>query len=139
MTPEERADRLFDRIMTAYEQGDSEYVQNMAPMALAAYDMLPTLDPLRRFDLGRIAEVTGSLQVAGAHADTLLQQHPQHLLGLILASRVADLENDEPRRAAFASRLLEAAPAELEQGRSEYSVHANTINIALTEARRRAP
>ncbi len=138
MSPEERADRLFDRIMTAYENGDSEYVQNMAPMALAAYEMLPTLDPLRRFDWGRIAEVTGSLQVAQAHADTLLQENPRHLLGLILATRVADLEKDETRRAALADRLLEAAPAELEQGRSEYAIHASTINIALTEARRRA-
>ncbi|HEX5581677.1 MAG TPA: zinc ribbon domain-containing protein [Gemmatimonadaceae bacterium] len=138
MSPEERADRLFDRIMTAYENGDSEYVQNMAPMALAAYEMLPTLDPLRRFDWGRIAEITGSLQVAQAHADTLLQANPRHLLGLILAARVADLEKDEARRAAFANRLIEAAPAELEEGRPEYTVHANTINIALTEARRRA-
>src|SRR5690606_2175065 len=71
-------------------------------------------------------------------ADTLLQANPQHLLGLVLASRVADLEQDEARRATYARRLLEAAPAELDQGRPAYAVHANTINIALTEARRRA-
>ena len=59
-------------------------------------------------------------------------------LGLILAARVADLEKDEARRAEYGRRLLEAAPVELEQERHEYAVHANTINIALTEARRRA-
>ena len=138
MSPAERADRLFNRIMEAYEAGNSEFVQNMAPMAVAAYGMLPTLDPLRRYDLGRIAEVTGSLEVAQAQADTLLQANPNHLLGLVLATRVADLKRDEGRRTALAQRLVNAAPAELEQNRPEYEAHRNDINIALTEARRRA-
>jgi hypothetical protein len=137
MSPTERADRLFNRIMEAYERGDSEFVQNMAPMALAAYEMLPELDPLRRYDLGRIAEVTGALPVARAHADTLLAADANHLLGLVLAARVADLQQDEARRAALAKRLLAAAPAELERDRPEYVAHRNDINIALTEARRR--
>lgn len=138
MSPEERADRLFNRIMEAYEAGNSEFVQNMAPMAVAAYEMLPAMDPLRRYDLGRIAEITNSLDVAAAQADTLLQQNPQHLLGLVLAARVADIRKDEPSRAAFANRLIEAAPTELAQERPEYEAHGNDINIALTEARRRA-
>jgi hypothetical protein len=138
MSPEERADRLFNRIMEAYEQGNSEFVQNMAPMAFAAYEMLPTLDPLRRYDLGRIAEVTGALPLARAHADTLLREDPDHLLGLVLATRIADLEKDEARRAALAARLVAAAPAELEKERPEYEAHRYDINIALTEARRRA-
>ena len=138
LSPEERADRLFNRIMTEYEAGNSEFVQNMAPMALAAYQMLPQMDPLRRYDLGRIAEVTGALPVAQAQADTLLQANPNHLLGLALAARVADLQKDEARRAALARRLIDAAPAELEQGRPEYTAHSIDINIALTEARRRA-
>lgn len=138
MSPTERADRLFNRIMEAYEQGNSEFVQNMAPMAFAAYEMLPTLDPLRRYDLGRIAEVTGALPLARAHADTLLQADPNHLLGLVLAARVADLEKDEARRAALAQRLIAAAPAELERDRPEYQIHRYDINIALTEAQRRA-
>ena len=138
MSPEERADRLFNRIMEAYEAGNSEFVQNMSPMAIAAYGMLPSMDPLRRYDLGRILEVTGSLDLAGAQADTLLQQNPQHLLGLVLAGRVADLRKDEARRAEFARRLEAAAPAELALERPEYAAHRNDINIALTEARRRA-
>jgi hypothetical protein len=138
MSPEERADRLFNRIMQEYEAGNSEYVQNMSPMAIAAYGMLPSMDPLRRYDLGRLLEVTGSLDLAGAQADTLLQQNPQHLLGLVLAARVADLQKNETRRAALAARLVTAAPAELALERPEYAAHQNDINIALTEARRRA-
>ena len=138
LSPEERADRLFNRIMTEYEAGNSEFVQNMAPMAFAAYQMLPQMDPLRRYDMGRIAEVTGALPVARAQADTILQANPNHLLGLALAARVADLQTDEAARAEFARRLVAAAPAELEQKRPEYEAHSIDINIALTEARRRA-
>lgn len=140
MTPEQRADRLFERIMIAYEQGNSEFVQNMAPMAFGAYEMLPTLDPLRRYDLGRIAEITGALPVARAHADTLLQREPDHLLGLSLAARVADLQSDEARRASFARRLVEVAPTQLARDPLplEYEAHRNDINIALAEAKRRA-
>ena len=139
MTPTERADRLFERIMEAYEQGNSEFVQNMAPMAFAAHEMLPSLDPDHRYHLGRIAEVTGALPLARAQADTLLQADPNYLLGLVLATRVADLEKDEARRAALAARLVAAAPAELEKNRPEYEAHRYDINIALTEARRRMP
>ena len=138
MSPEEQADRLFNRIMEEYEKGNSEFVQNMSPMAFDAYERLPALDPLRRYDLGRIAEVTGALPLARAQADTLLQADPNHLLGLVLAARVADLEKDEARRAALAARLIAAAPAELEKERPEYEAHRYDINIALTEARRRS-
>ncbi len=138
MSPEERADRLFNRIMEQYEAGDSEFVQNMSPMAIEAYAMLPAMDPLRRYDLGRILELTGSLDLAEAQADTLLQGNPQHLLGLVLAGRVADLRKNEARRAELARELVAAAPAELAQERPEYDAHQNDINIALTEARRRA-
>ena len=138
MTPVERADRLFERIMQAYEQGNSEFVQNMAPMAVAAHEMLPSLDADHRYHLGRIAEVTGMLPQARAHADTLLQADANYLLGLVLAMRVADLEKDEARRVEMARRLIAAAPAELEKDREEYASHRYDINIALTEARRRA-
>jgi len=139
MSPEERVDRLYNRIMTYYEAGKTDSVQMFAPMAVQAYQMLPQMDPLRRYDLGRVAEITGVLPLAKAQADTLLQQNGQHLLGLILAARVAELEKDEPGRAAFTQRLVAAAPAELAADRPEYQLHRNDINIALAEARRRNP
>lgn len=137
LSPEERADRLHDRIMRLYEQGQADSVQFFAPMALSAFEMLPQLDEHRRYDLGRIGEVTGSLQIAKAQADTILAANPRHLLGLILASRVAELEGRESDRAALTARLLEAAEAELERNPIEYQLHATDINIALAEARRR--
>ncbi|HEX5831980.1 MAG TPA: zinc ribbon domain-containing protein [Gemmatimonadaceae bacterium] len=137
LSPEERVDRLYNRIMTYYEAGKTDSVQMFAPMAVQAYQMLPQIDPLRRYDLGRIAEITGVLPLARAQSDTLLRENPRHLLGLILAARVAELEGREADRAQLTRRLVEAAPTELDASRVEYQLHRNDINIALAEAKRR--
>ena len=42
MTPRERFDRLFNRIMQAAERGDSAQVERFTPMALGAYHQLDT-------------------------------------------------------------------------------------------------
>ncbi len=44
MTPRDRFDRLYNRVMQAAEGGDPSTVANFAPMALQAYDMLPDID-----------------------------------------------------------------------------------------------
>ncbi len=137
MSPEERADRLHDRLMRLYEEGKADSVQFFAPMGLAAFQALPTLDEHRRYDLGRIGEVSGALPLARAQADTILQTTPKHLLGLILAARVAELEGREADRARLTEQFVRASDAELTRNPLEYQLHANDINIALAEARRR--
>lgn len=136
LSPEERADRLHDRVMRLYEAGRADSVQFFAPMALDAFLMLPSLDEHRRYDLGRIAEVSGEMGMARAQSDTILSINPNHLLGLILASRVAERESRSADRAAYVRRLLDAADAELARNPDEYQLHANDINVALAEARR---
>src|SRR2546423_1717293 len=44
MSPRERFDRLFNRIMQAAQQGDSAQVQRFTPMALGAYAQLDSVD-----------------------------------------------------------------------------------------------
>lgn len=136
MSPEERADRLHDRVMMLYEAGRADSVQFFAPMAIEAFLMLPSLDEHRRYDLGRIAEVSGELGMARAQSDTILSINPDHLLGLILASRVADRESRAEDGSEYQRRLLAAADAELARNPIEYQLHANDINVALVEARR---
>lgn len=136
MSPEERADRLHDRVMRMYEGGHADSVQFFAPMALDAFLMLPTLDEHRRYDLGRIAEISGELGMARAQSDTILSSNPDHLLGLILASHIAERESRAQDRAEYRRRLLNAADAELARNPVEYQLHANDINVALAEARR---
>src|ERR1700704_179786 len=54
MSPRERADRLFNRVMTAVERGDTAEVKFFTPMALQSYKMLGQLDADARYHLGLI-------------------------------------------------------------------------------------
>ena len=73
MSPQERADRLFNRVMLLASQGKSDSVLFFAPMALEAYRLLSPMTLDQRYDMGRIAEVAGALPLASAQADTILR------------------------------------------------------------------
>ena len=135
LSPQERADRLFNRVMVLNSQGKSDSVLFFAPMALEAFRMLSPMNADQRYDMGRIAEVAGAFPLAGAQADTILQQNPTHLLGLILAGRVANLQKDPAKQSALARRLLAALPAETAKRLSEYERHQDDITKAVGEAR----
>lgn len=136
MSPSERASRLYDRIMSYSEQGKTDSVQIFAPMAVAAYEMLGTLTPDQRYDLGRIGSASGDLSLAKAEADTLLSTNPKHLLGLILAAQVAAQSNDDSGARAFMKRLATAAPSELATRAPEYVQHRNEIDAAVADAKK---
>lgn len=135
MSPRERAGRLFDRIMRLSSEGKTDSVQFFAPMALAAFESLGELDSDLRFDLGRIAEVSGNLELAAAQADSILMAAPDHLLGLVLAARIAKSRGDEARYRALTQRLLAVQERELARGLPEYTMHRAEIDLALQQAR----
>ena len=135
LTPEQRAERLYDRIMTEHEAGRQDAVRSFLPMARAAYEMLGTLNLDQRYDLGRLGEVAGDTALARAQSDTILAARPTHLLGLILAARVARMEGSDARARALDARLLAAEPAERSAALPEYALHRNDIDRALTAAR----
>jgi hypothetical protein len=137
LTPEQRAERLFNVIMTRFEEGDTARVQFLAPMALQAYQQLPRLTIDERYHLGRIGAVTGIAQLASAQADTILRIQPTHLLGLVLAAQGARMRSDESAARAYEKRLLAAQAAELKKQLPEYSQHANDIARAIDGARSR--
>jgi hypothetical protein len=137
MSPEERADRLYNRVMMLSTQGKTDSVLFFAPMAINAYQMLAPLDADRRYDLGRIGEVAGALPLAKAQADSILAAQPNHLLGLILAARIATLSGDSAARGSFESRLLSAQSSELRKNLPEYARHSDDIANAVSEARLR--
>jgi hypothetical protein len=139
MTPAQRAERLYDRIMTENEAGNRANVQTFMPMAVAAYEMLAPLTLDQRYDLGRLGEVGGDTALARAQADTILSTRPTHLLGLALAARLARAVGDTPRASAFEKRLLGAEPGERSAGLPEYLLHKNDIDVALTAARGAKP
>jgi hypothetical protein len=135
LSPQERADRLFNRVMLLNTQGKNDSVLFFAPMAISAYEMLSPLNADQRYDMGRIAEVAGALPLAKAQADTILRSDPNHLLGLILASRIAALSSDAAASKKYQARFLAAEKSERARNLPEYERHKNDIDSALKEAR----
>ncbi|MCU0620281.1 MAG: zinc ribbon domain-containing protein [Gemmatimonadales bacterium] len=125
MSPAERFNRLFNRVMRAAGSGDSAQAMQFAPMAISAYGMLdqaPSAD--ERLHAGLVYLVQGDARAVTALADTLLRQHPDHLFGYVLRGEAAKLSGDQPAlqraRADFASRL---AKETARTDRPEYQEH----------------
>jgi hypothetical protein len=135
LSPQERADRLYNRVMLLATQGKIDSVQFFAPMALTSYQMLSPLNADQRYDMGRIGEVAGALPLAKAQADSILLENPNHLLGLILEARIAVLSGDSTQLHSYERRLLAAEKGELAKKREEYTRHQDDITNALQQAR----
>ena len=121
--------------MGAHERGRADSVQIFAPMAITAYQMIGNLDLDQRYDLGRIAAVSGDEAVARAEADTILARHPNHLLGLILGGNAARMRKDSAAEQAYRAKLAAAAASERAKQLPEYITHENDIAIALDAKR----
>jgi hypothetical protein len=104
MSPRERADRLFDRIMRLDTEGKKDSVQFFAPMAMSAYEMIPNPD-----------------------ADA----QPTHLLGLVLAMQAARSSGDTAGANAYRAKLRAAQKSELAKKLPEYDRHSADIRDAL--------
>ena len=135
MSPAERAIRLYDRVMMAHEHGRADSVALFAPMAIMAYQQLDSLDLDARYDLGRIAAVSGNEAMARAQADTILARQPTHLLGLILAENAAHMRKDVAAERQYHDKFVAAAPTERAKQVPEYITHENDITFALSAKR----
>jgi len=136
MSPDERADRLFNRVMRLSSEGKADSAAFFGPMAMGAIEALAPLNAHRRYDMGLVALVTGDAAKAAAEADTILKQRPNHLLGLSLAARAADARGDAAASRNFRRRLVAAEPAERRSGLAEYTDHDADIRAALELARK---
>jgi len=136
MSPTERAERLFNRVMLLNSQRKADSVLFFAPMAISAYQMLAPMSLDQRYDLGRIAEVAGALPLAKAESDTILLENPNHLLGLILGARIATLAGDAPTRKQLEAKFIVVEKSELAKKLPEYDRHQADITNALANARR---
>ena len=137
MSPEERADRLFNRVMRLSSEGKADSAAFFGPMALGALEALAPLNAHRRYDMGVVALVSGDVSRAAAQGDTILAQRPTHLLGLALAARAADARGDAAASRNFRRRLLAAESAEKVSALPEYADHDADIRAAVELARKR--
>lgn len=126
-TPREQADRLFNRIMTAVEGGDSAGARGFTPMAIDAYRMAAPLDNDGLYHLAVVHTVAGDPESARATAEQILAGNPNHLLGLAVAGESAVLAGDTAAARDYYSRLLAAYDAEVAKGLQEYQDHARSL------------
>ncbi len=135
MTPEQRADALFNRIMTYNDRGQRDSVVMFAQMALPAHELLENIDLDRRYHAALIAEAAGIIEIAAAQADTILRTDNNHLLGLVLSIRLARNSADGDRARELEQQLLRVSDSELARQLTEYEQHRREIDQALAAAR----
>jgi hypothetical protein len=136
MSPRQITDNLFNRVMQLSEAGLADSARAIATlMAIPAFELHDALDADLRYDLARIAEVTGALHIANAQTDTILAENANHLLGLGLAARLARLRGNSALADDLDRRLLAAERSELALGREEYRLHKSDVDSALARAR----
>ncbi len=123
MSPGERFDRLFDRVVRAGESGDSLTVQQFSPMALGAYAMLDSVNSDLRFHAALIHLAVGDLQAALALADTIQTQTPGHLFSAVIRGEVAERKNDSLGLTKSYRDFLSRYDAELRTAKPEYAEH----------------
>ncbi len=127
MSPRERFNRLYNRIMRGAEAGDQASVTRFTPMALMAYAQLDTVDADARFHAALLQVHTGNADGAKALGDTVLSQTPGHLFGYVILGTVARWKKDEPAlRRAYAG-FLQHYDAEMKAGRAEYEEHTRSL------------
>jgi hypothetical protein len=127
MTPRERFDRLFARVMDAGAQQDSAVVMDFTPMALGAYNQLEVFDQQARYRAALIRLQVGEFQGAAALADTILADTPHHLLGLVVAGTAASFQGDTNGLGEVYREFLDHYDTQLAAGYPEYTAEQAMI------------
>src|SRR5437667_6107779 len=127
-SPEERATRLYNRVMMLHTQGKPDSAEFFLPMALQAYAMLPALDVDARYHIGVLDLTGGNPAAALAQADTIRRTVPTHLFAFMLRALALELERDSAgARRAYRDFLTHEA-AERTRQRPESSDPAENLD-----------
>jgi len=139
MTPREAFDRLFNRVMTASENGDTASANRFTPMAIMAYGNLPDVDADARYDVALIKLHAGDFDGARALADTIRKQEPRHLFGFVLQAALGQFEKKPDQVTAAYRGFLAVADEELKANRPEYAAHRSMLDSFRQTAEKAAP
>ena len=134
MSPEERATRLYNRVMTLHTQGKADSAEFFLPMALQAYAMLPALDVDARYHIGVLDLTSGNAAAALAQADTIRRAVPTHLFAFMLRARGLELERDAGGARRAYRDFLKHEAAERTRQRPEYGEHAENLDAFHRQA-----
>ena len=135
MSPEERATRLYNRVMSLHSQGKPDSAEFFLPMALQAYAMLPALDVDARYHIGVLDLTSGDATGALAQADTIRRVAPTHLFGFMLRARGLELTHDTPGALRAYRAFLQHEAAERARQRPEYGEHAQNLDAFRDQAK----
>ena len=138
MSPEERANRLFNRVMMLAEAGKQDSVQFFMPMALGAYSQLPALDADARYHIGLLQLAGGDVAAALAQADTIQRAVPNHLFIYVLRAHAYQAQRNTAQEQRAYADFLRHEQAELALKRAEYDDHRESLTNFHTEALRQA-
>ncbi len=128
LSPRERFDRLYNRIMKSAESGDQAGVEQFTPMALMAYQQLDTIDADARFHAALLKLHTGDVAGAKALGDTVLRINPGHLFGYIILGTAARWAKDDAELKRQYAAFLKHYDAEMKVSRPEYRDHARSLD-----------
>src|SRR6266513_5102566 len=135
MSPEERATRLYNRVMMLHTHGKVDSAEFFLPMALQAYAMLPALDVDARYHIGVLDLTGGNAAGALAQADTIRRAAPTHLFGFMLRARALELTHDAAGALRAYRAFLQNETAERARQRPEYGEHAQNIDAFRDQAK----
>jgi len=120
LSPRERFDRLYDRVMRAAREGDQNGFARFAPMALLAYGQLDTVGADARYRTALLMLHVGQVDGAMRLADTLLAASPGHLLGYLVRGTAARWAKDDALVRQALADFLSHYDAEMKTGKPEY-------------------
>jgi hypothetical protein len=134
LSPRERFNRLYNRVMQAAQSGDQATMTRFMPMALGAYEMLDSTDADARYHAALLRVHNGDVEGSRALGDSILAAQPGHLLGYVVLGTTARWRKDEAALAKAYREFLAHYDAEMKANRQEYGEH----RASLDEFRRTA-
>lgn len=134
LSPKERFDRLYNRVMQAAQAGDQATMSRFMPMALGAYEMLDSTDADARYHAALLRVHNRDVQGSRALGDSILVAQPGHLLGYVVLGTTARWAKDDAGMAKAYREFLAHYDAEMKANRPEYSEHRASIDGFRREA-----
>ncbi len=139
MTPKERYDRLYNKVMRAAESGDQATVAQFTPMTVMAYQQLDSIDADARFHMAMLLLHTGQVPGASAEADSILKFSPGHLFGYMIRGTVARWDKDAAALKKAQTEFLSRYDTEMKAKRPEYGEHERAVSEFRAAALGQAP
>jgi hypothetical protein len=134
LSPKERFDRLYNRVMQAAQSGDQATMSRFMPMALGAYEMLDSADADARYHAALLRVHNGDVAGSRALGDSILAAQPGHLLGYVVLGTTSRWAKDDAGLARAYQQFLAHYDAEIKANRLEYGEHRASIDGFRREA-----